>query len=144
MALANFKYLLYMGNIKSEYNNNKFKISDANWNDELPDGSYSVSDIQDYFEYIIKKHESIADNPPVQIYVNKIKNRIVFKIKTGHKLELSTKEIIQLLGSSKKIDQNKDGKIVPRLETVEVVLVHTINKHLKCYLLLYQANNFVN
>ena len=63
------------------------------WNDEfnLPNGSYSVSDIQDYFEYIIKKHETIADNPPVQIYVNKIKNRIVFKIKTGYKLELLTK-----------------------------------------------------
>ena len=51
---------------------------------------YSVSDIQDYFEYIIKKHETIADNPPVQFYVNKIKNTIVFKIKTGYKLELLT------------------------------------------------------
>ena len=84
-----------------------------------------VSDIQDYFEYIIKKHETIADNPPVQIYVNKIKSRIVFKIKTGYKLELLTEETMQLLGSLKKvIDQNKDGEIVPRLETVEVVLVH--------------------
>ena len=90
----------------------------------MPDGSYSVSDIQDYFEYIIKKHETIADNPPVQIYVNKIKNRIVFKIKTGYKLELLSEETMQLLGSSKKdIDKNKDGEIVPRLETVEVVLV---------------------
>ena len=88
------------------------------------DGSYSVSDIQDYFEYIIKKHETIVDNPPVQIYVNKIKNRIIFKIKTGYKLELLTKETMQLLGSSKKdIGQNKNLKIVPRLETVEVVLV---------------------
>ena len=116
-----------MENIKSEYNNNKFKVHAPTWNDEfnIPDGSYSVSDIQDYFEYIIKKHETIADNPPVQIYVNKIKNRIVFKIKTGYKLELLTKETMQLLGSSKKdIDQNKNGKIVPRLETVEVVLVH--------------------
>ena len=52
----------------------------------MPDGSYSVSDIQDYVEYIIKKHETIADNLPVQIYVNKIKNKIVFKIKTGYKL----------------------------------------------------------
>ena len=72
-----------------------------------------------------ESHETIADNPPVQIYVNKIKNRIVFKIKTGHKLELVSEETMQLLGSSKKdIDQNKDGEIVPRLETVEVVLVH--------------------
>ena len=84
-----------------------------------------VSDIQDYFEYIIKKHETIAGNPPEQIYVNKIKNRIVFKIKTGYKLELLTKETMQLLGSPKKvIENNKDGEIVPRLEAVEVVLVH--------------------
>ena len=121
MALASLK------NIKSEYNNNKFKISAPTWNDEfnLPDGSYSFSDIQDYFEYIIKKHETIADNPPVRTYVNKIRNRIIFKIKTGYKLELLTKETMQLLGSSKKdIDQNKNGEIVPRLETVEVLLVH--------------------
>ena len=114
-------------NIKSEYNVNKFKVSVPTWNDELnlPGGTYSVSDIQDYFEYIIKKHETIAVNPPIQIYVNKIKNRIVFKIKTGCKLELLTKETMQLLGSSKKdIDKNKDGEIVPRLETAEVVLVH--------------------
>ena len=59
------------------------------------------------------------------IYVNKTKNRIVFKIKTGYKLELLTKETMQLLGSEKKdIDQNKDVELVPRLETVEVVLVH--------------------
>ena len=91
----------------------------------LSNGSYYVSDIQDYFEYIIKKHEPVADNPPVQIYVNKAKNRIVFKIKTGYKLELLTEETMQLLGSSKKvIDKNKDGEIVPRLEAVEVVLVH--------------------
>ena len=82
----------------------------------MPDGSYSVSDIQDYFEYIIKKHETIAENPPVQISVNKIKNRIVFKIKTGYKLELLTEETIN--------DQNKDRELVPRLEAVEVVLVH--------------------
>ena len=57
--------------------------------------------------------------------MNKIKNRIVFKIKTGHKLELLSEETMQLLGSSKKvIDKNKDGEIVPRIETVEVVLVH--------------------
>ena len=91
----------------------------------MPDGSYCVSDIQDYFEYIIEKHETIADNPPVHIYLNKIKDRVVFKIKTGYKLELLSEETMQLLGSSKKdIDQNKDEEIVSRLETVEVVLVH--------------------
>ena len=84
-----------------------------------------VSGIKDYFEYIIKRHETIADNPPVQIYVNKIKNKIVFKTKTGYKLELLTEETMLLLGSSKKaIDRNKDGEIVPRLEAVKVVLVH--------------------
>ena len=117
MALANLSIYYTWKNIKSEYNNNKFKISAPTWNDEfnLPDGSYSVSDIQDYFEYIIKKHETIADNHPVQIYVNKIKNNIVFKIKGT----------MQLLGSSKTdIDQNKDGEIVPKLETAEDVLVH--------------------
>ena len=104
MALANLSIYYTWKNIKSEYNNNKCKIPAPTWNDEfnLPDGSYSASDIQDYFEYIIKKHETIADNPPVQIYVNKIKNRIVFKIKTGYKLELLTEETMQLLGSSKK------------------------------------------
>ena len=58
--------------------------------------------------------------------MNKIKNKIIFKIKTGYKLELLTEETMQLIGSSKKdIDQNKDGKIAPKLETVEVILVHT-------------------
>ena len=82
-----------------------------------------------YFERIIKKHETIAGNPPVKVYVNKIKNRIVFKVKTGYKLELLTEETMQLLGSLKKdIDQNKNGELVPRLETVEVVLVHCFSK----------------
>ena len=124
MALANLRVYYTWKNIKSEYSNNKLKIHAPTWNDEfnLPDGSYSISD---YFEYIIKKHETIAHNPPVQIYVNKIKNRIVFKIKTGYKLELLSEETMQLLGSSKKdIDQNKDGEIVPRLKTFEVALVH--------------------
>ena len=101
MALANLSIYCTWKNIKSEYNNNKFKISAPTWSDEfnLPDGSYSVSDIQDYFEYIIKKPETIADNPPVQIDLNKIKSGIVFKIKTGYKLELLSKETMQLLQS---------------------------------------------
>ena len=90
MALANLSIYYTWKNIKSEYNSNKFKISAPAWNDtfDLPDGSYSIDDIQDYFEFIIKKHETLTENPPVQIYPNKIKNRIVFKIKTGYKLEL--------------------------------------------------------
>ena len=110
MALDNLSIYYTWKNIKSVYNNNKFRMSASpcNYEFSLPDGSYSASDIQDYFEYIIKKHETIADNHPVKIYVNKTKNRIVFKTKTG----------------KKDIDKNKDGEIVPRLETVEVVLVH--------------------
>ena len=74
----------------------------------MPDGSYSVADIQDYFQYIFKKHKTIADYPTVQIYVNKMKNRIVFKIKTGYELESLSEETMQLSGSSKKdIDQKQ-------------------------------------
>ena len=111
MTLANLSIYYTWKNIKSEYNNNKFKISALSWNDEfnLPDGSYSVSDIQYYFEYIIKKRETIADNPTVQIYVNKTKNRIAFKIKIGYKLELLTEETMQSLGSSKK-DIDRQGR----------------------------------
>ena len=78
MALANLSIYYTWKNIKSEYNNNKFKISAPTWNDtfDLPDGSYSIADIQDYFEFIIKKHDIFAENPPVQIYPNKIKNRL--------------------------------------------------------------------
>ena len=104
IALANLSIYYAWKNIKSEYSNNKFKISAPTWKDtfDLPDGSYSIADIQDYFEFIIKKHETLTENPPVQIYVNKIKNRIVFKIKTGYKLELLTPETMKLLGSTKK------------------------------------------
>ena len=94
ISLVNLS-IYYTWNIsKSTYNNNKFKISAPTWNDtfDLPDGSYSIEDIQDYFEFIIKKHETLTENPPVQIYPNKIKNRIVFKIKTGYKLELLSLE----------------------------------------------------
>ena len=74
MALANLSIYYTWKNIKSEYNNSKFKILAPTWNNTfyLPNGSYSISDIQDYFEFIIKKHETLTENPPVQIYVNKI------------------------------------------------------------------------
>ena len=81
---------------KFPYNNNKCKISAPTWNDEfdLPNRSYSISDIQYYFECIIKKLETIVDNSHLQIYLNKSQNKIVFKIKTGYKLELLSLEII--------------------------------------------------
>ena len=81
MALANLSIFYTWKYIKSEYKNNKFKISAPTWNNDfdLPDGSYSIADIEEYFEFIIKKHETLTENPPVQIYVNKVKNRIVLK-----------------------------------------------------------------
>ena len=105
MALANLSIYYTWKNIKSEYNNNKFKISDPTWNDtfDLPDDSYSITGVQDNFEFIMKKHETLTETPPVQIYLNKIKNRIVFKRKTGYKLELLTPETMKLLGSVKKM-----------------------------------------
>ena len=114
-------------NIKSVYNNNKFKISASIWNDEfdLPDGSYSISDIHDYFGFIIKKHETLLENPPMQIYPNKIKNKIFFKIKTGYKLEFLSPETMKLIESTKKdVDTDNVGEDVPKLESVEVVLMH--------------------
>ena len=74
---------------------------------------------------IIKKHETLTENPPVKIHLNKIKNRIVFKVKTGYKLELLSPEMMKLLGGTKKdVDKDKDGEDVPKLESVEVALVH--------------------
>ena len=91
-------------NIKSSFNNNKCKISSPTWNEEftlLYIRPYSISDIQDYFQYILKKHGETTDKPSIQIYANKIKNRITFKIKKRYNLELLTKETMKLLGSTK-------------------------------------------
>ena len=104
IALSNLSIYYTLKNIKSSYNNNKFKISSSTCSDEfkLPDGSYSISDIQDYFEYILKKHGESVDKPSVEISVNKIENRVTFKIKNDYSLELLTPETIKLLGSTKK------------------------------------------
>ena len=123
MALCNLRIYYTWKNIKSEYKNNKFKISAPARNDafDLPDGSYSIADIQDYFNFIIKKQETLTENPPVQINPNKIKNRIVCKIKTGYKLELLTPEVMRLLGRAKKdVDKDKGGKNILKLESVEI------------------------
>ena len=104
MTLANLSIYYTWKNVKSTYNNNKFKISAPTWNEtfDLPDGSYNISEIQDYIEYIIKKHEAI-----------------------GYKLELLSKQTMKLLGSTKySIDVDKNSENVPKLENVEVVLVH--------------------
>ena len=94
-------------------------------NDKLPDGSYSVSNIQDYFEYIFKKYGKNVHKPSVQLYLNKIKTRVTFKIKNGNALELQTPETIKLLGSTEnKIPKDKNGEKVPYFEITEAVLVH--------------------
>ena len=127
MALANLSIYYTWKNVKSIYKNNKFKISSLTWNEtyDLPDGLYNIPAIQNYIEYIIKKHETITNTAPILIYANKINSGIVFKIKTGCKLELLSKETMKLLGStSDTIDADKDSENVPRLENVEVVLVH--------------------
>ena len=96
--------------MKSSYNNNKFKISTLTWSDkfELPNGSSSISDIQDYFEYILKEY---GDNPSIRIY------RTIFKIKTGYYLELLTNETMKLLGTTEnKITKDKNSENVPYLE----------------------------
>ena len=105
IGLVNLSIYYTWENIRSEYNNNKFNISAPTWNDnfDLPDGSYSISDIQDYFEFIMRKHEPLTENPSIQIYPNKIKNRIIFKVKKGYKLELISPETMKLLGSTKKM-----------------------------------------
>ena len=100
-------------NIKSSYNNNKLTISTPKWNDkfDLPDGSYSVSDIQDYFEYILQKHKEDIEKPSVQLYVNNIENRVTLKIKNRGSLELLTPETMKLLGSTdNKITKDKRCK----------------------------------
>ena len=99
VALSNLTIYYTWKNIKSSYNNNKFKISAPTWSEEFEilDGSYSISDIQDYFEYILKKYSESIDNPSIRIYVNKTKNRITFKIKSGYYLELLTPETMKLL-----------------------------------------------
>ena len=135
IALSNLSIYYTWNNIKSSYNNNKFKISAPTWNEEftLPDGSYSISDIQDYFVYIFKKHGENTDikkngqttnKSPIDIYVNKVENRITFKIKDGYSLELLTKETMKLLGSTEnKITKDKNWENVPHLERTEIVLV---------------------
>ena len=127
IALSNLCIYYTWKNIKSWYKDNKFKISAPTWNDkfELSDASHSVSNSQDYIEYILKKHEDNNDKPSVQKYVNKIENRVTFKIKDRYSLELLTPETMKLLGSNEnKITKEKYGENAPRLGITEVVLVY--------------------
>ena len=92
---------------------------------QLPDGSYSVSDIQGYFEYILKKQNGKIDIPSIRIYVNKTESRITFKIKKGYYLKDLTPAAIKLLGSTEnKKTKDKNGENVSDFEVLEVALVH--------------------
>ena len=127
IALSSLSIYYTWKNVKSSYNNNNFKISAPTWSEkfELPDGSYSISDIQDYFEYILKKHSENVDNPSIRMYINRIENRIAFKIKNGYYLELLTPGTMKLLGSTEsKITKDKSGENVPHLEVAKLGLVH--------------------
>ena len=81
IALVDLSIYYTWKNIKTEYNNNKFKISPPAWNEtfDLPDGSYTIGDIQDYFEFIIKKRETLTDNPSIKIHSNKLKIELFLK-----------------------------------------------------------------
>ena len=125
IALSNLSIYYKWGNIKSSFDNNKFKIPAPTWNDEfeLPDGSYSVSDIPGYFKYILKKHGENINKQSLQIYVNKTENKITLEIQKGYSLEILTPETMKLLGSTEnKITKDKNGENVPKLEITEVVL----------------------
>ena len=127
IALSNLSIYFTWKNIEKSYKNNKFKISAPAWNEEfeLPDGSYSISDIQYCFEYILIKDREKTVNLSKRISINKIENRIRFKIKTGYYLELLNPETIKLHGSTKsKTTKNENGANIPYLEITEVVLIH--------------------
>ena len=138
MALANWSIHYTWKIIKSGYKNNKFQIFAPTWNNEfdLPDGSYSKSDIQDYFDYIIKKHEAI-------------RSKIILKINTGYKLESLSPETMKWLGSTRKRCWSrrrleKRIKIEIKIEkmyqnlNLSVVLVNCV------VYFLYQINNLLN
>ena len=122
IALSNLSIHYSWKNIKKPYKNNEFQISAPTCYGELqlPDGSYSISDIQDCFEYIFKKHGGRTVNPSIKIYINKIEKRITFKIKTGYYFE--TMKLLERTKS--KITRKGNGENVPRLEVTEVALMH--------------------
>ena len=115
VALSNLSIYYTWKNIKKLLKSNKFNVSSPTWNNkfELPERLYSASDISDYFEYITKKYEAVTDDSLIRIFVNKIENGIIFKIKTRYYLELLMAELIKLLGSTKnKICKDKMLKCV--------------------------------
>ena len=150
IVLSNLGIYCTWKNIKTLQKNNKSKISARTWNEEfeLLDRSYSTSDIQDYYEYILKKHGKKTANSSVRLYINKIENRVTFRIKTGYYLEVLTPETMKLLGSTKsKITKDKNGENVPYLKITEVILIHcnvVNNKIQESCIHLFPINRLVN
>ena len=112
-----------MKNKRQQNKNNKLKIIAPTWEDgfNLLDSLYSESDIQDYIEHIIKKNETLPTNPPIYIYINRVNESLVFKIKTGYKLELETMKLF--ISTKKLIDKTKNVESALSLEVVEVTIV---------------------
>ena len=143
--------MLYQILAFTTHGNNKFKISASTWNEEfeLPDGLYFISDMQDYFEYILRNHLEKTVNPSMKIYKKKKEKRLTFKIKTGYYLERLTPETMKLFGSTKsKITKKENGKNEPYLEITEIVLIHcnltVINKIQESCIYLFLINLSVN
>ena len=139
MALANLSIYYTWKNVKSIYKNNKFKISAPTWNEtfDLSDGSYNIPAIQNYFEYVKKKYETIADTAPILIYANNVINRIVFQIKTGYKLEPTWNETFDLPDGSYNISEIQDyiEYIIKKHETIGknapiLIYANTINNRI--------------
>ena len=108
-----------MEKIKKTYKINKFKTLTLTSNEKfgLPDASYSVSYIEDCFEYIIKNHQNVTCSPQIRIYVNKIENRIPFRIKARHYLKPFTPRTMKLLGGTKTmITKYENAKNVYKLQ----------------------------
>ena len=129
IALSDLSIHYTWYNIKEQYNNNKFRLSGPTWSEDviIPDGSYEISQIQNYFlDEVIIKHESnvrFNKQSPILIYANRILNRVSFRIKAGYKLELLSNETMRLLGDGPITDTAKSGENVPRLEIVINALV---------------------
>ena len=153
MLLSNLIIYYKRESIKKSKKNNKFEISAPTqiYKFELSNGSYSVSDVQDYYEYIIKKYETVADNPPIRIYLSKIQNRIKYKIKTGYYLQILTPETMKLLGSTiSKITKDENGGNLSHLQITEVdqsiaiLSAMIINLIQESCIHLFPINLFVN
>ena len=125
IALSNLAIYYAWKNIKKSNKSNKFKISARTWNEkfELFDGSYSLSDIHDHFEYILNKHGGKTINPSIRRYINKIENRITFEIKTEYYRQVLFPETMKLRKSIiSKITKDENGQNVPYLEITEVLI----------------------